>query len=136
VILERDQNIHEIFALEGVNGFRQRLNLFMSCPTYHDHVRWLWAKLKHELALRPALEVRIAARQKEREMEARAMEAACDRWARMKCYAVFYNWVAESALDAKRHLLGKYMFYMQGIKVRPSDGRSEATASALNHLHT
>lgn len=88
----------------------------MSCPTYHDHVRWLWAKLKHELALRPALEVRIAARQKEREMEARAMEAACDRWARMKCYAVFYNWVADSQLDAKRHLLGKYMFYMQGIK--------------------
>ena len=115
-ILERGRSGHEIFLIEGVNGFRQRLNLFLACPTYHDHVRWLWAKLKHELALRPALEIRIAARAKEREMEARAMEAACDRWARMKTYAVFYNWVAETEMDKKRHLLGKYMFYLAEIK--------------------
>ncbi|GMH47323.1 hypothetical protein TL16_g00036 [Triparma laevis f. inornata] len=115
-ILERDQDIHKIFAVEGVLGFRQRLNLFLACPTYHDHVRWLWAKLKHELALRPALEVRIAARAKERQMEARAMEAACDRWARMKTYAIFYNWVGETEMDKKRHLLGKFMFYMSEIK--------------------
>jgi len=107
---------HEIFTIPSVEGFRQRLDLFLACPTYHDHVRWLWAKLKHELALRPALEIRIAARSKERRAEAKAMEAACDRWARMKTYAIFYNWVAETQMDNKRHLLGKYMFYMQGIK--------------------
>jgi len=115
-ILEREEGIHEIFEVDGVFGLRQRLALFNSCPTYHDHVRWLWAKLKHELALRPALEVRIAARAKERQQEARAMEAACDRWAKMKIAAVFFEWVGEVELERKRHLLGKYFFFMTGIK--------------------
>ena len=107
---------HEIFSVEGAAGFQLRLNLFLACPTYHDHVRWLWAKLKRELALRPGLEVRISARSRERVAEARAMESACDRWANMKTYAIFYYWLAESKMDNRRHLLGKFMFYMLEIK--------------------
>ena len=98
-------------------GFRKRLAVFLGVPTYRDHVRWLWAKLKHELALRPALEIRIAARSKERQQEARAMEAACDRWARMKTYACFMQWIVETELEKKRHVLGKYMFMLKGIKI-------------------
>ena len=44
------------------------------------------------------------------------MEAACDRWARMKVYAIFYEWESQVLLEKKRHLLGKYFFFMTGIK--------------------
>jgi len=42
---EGEETRDGVWHQEGVEGLRGRLEVFRGCPTYHDHVRWLWAKV-------------------------------------------------------------------------------------------
>ena len=72
---------HSIFG-EGLSASKKKLALFMEVPTYFDQMRYLWSNLKKEIVVRPPCFRKMQAMRAERQMEARALERACDHWAK------------------------------------------------------
>jgi len=101
-------------CLEGVEGSKRKLELFMKCPTYFDQCRYLWGLLKQEIVIRPHCFKKMEQMRKEKLMEGRMIHRSCNHWARGIKFVIFQAWKKELVLDSNRHLLGKYlMAFMQ-----------------------
>ena len=90
--------------------------VFLKCQTFYDQHSLYDAKLQYELGLRPSLEVRMQARAKERQMEARMFSSIARRWNKGSLAKIFFLWAKAVSDDAKRHKMGKFFLYMFSTK--------------------
>jgi hypothetical protein len=74
----------------------------LSLPTYRDSANHYYNLLKHELKLRPRLLEQLKKLQNERELEARVLNRACDKWAQHIVRNIFGRWATECAMNDKR----------------------------------
>ncbi|GMH56331.1 hypothetical protein TrLO_g10324 [Triparma laevis f. longispina] len=108
---------HPVFA-EGGLGVRKRLELFMSCPTFYDQMRYLWGNLKKEIVVRPPCHRKMQSMRAERLMETRLITRACDRWAKGIIVVCFDAWRLEVNIGHEREKKGKYMLMMMSLSVK------------------
>ncbi|GMI09227.1 hypothetical protein TrVE_jg1230 [Triparma verrucosa] len=108
---------HPVFA-EGGLGVRKRLELFMSCPTFYDQMRYLWGNLKKEIVVRPPCHRKMQSMRAERLMETRLITRACDRWAKGIIVVCFDAWRLEVSIGREREKKGKYMMMMMSLSVK------------------
>ena len=116
LILSRRSPHQTIWASESDDAQRDRLVVFLKCQTFYDQHSLYDAKLQYELGLRPSLEVRMQARAKERQMEARMFSSISRRWNKGSLAKIFYLWAKAVSDDAKRHKMGKFFLYMFSTK--------------------
>jgi hypothetical protein len=84
--------------------------------TYRDESNKWYLKLKHELTLRPRLVEKLAMVMKERQMEARVLNRACDLWSHHILRHILTRWRTECELNNKLARMGQYLMLMTTVK--------------------
>ncbi|GMH72480.1 hypothetical protein TrRE_jg7224 [Triparma retinervis] len=92
------------------------LDQLLKLPTYFDAANEHYSKLKRELGVRPVLMAKLEKLQNERELEARVLNRACDKWANHILRNIIYRWKSEIEMNDKRMLMGKYLLAMTYLK--------------------
>ena len=97
---------------------RKTLKEILELPTYFDLANRWYCKLKVELKQRPELVKKLDELRKERVLEAKVLERACDKWANHILRNIIFRWRSELEMSGKRLVMGKYLLHMTSLKPR------------------